>query len=224
MSLEKFFNLFPETKAVLFDMDGTVIDSMWMWSSIDREFLERTGKVYDPHFQKEIEGLSYRETVAYFKERFHVEEDLTQLAETLNNMAMYNYEKVVKFKPGAHDFLMELKAIGIKTGIATSNSAELVAACDRNLNLRGIFDTIRTTDMVERSKPFPDVYLLAARDISIAPENCVVFEDIIPGLMAGRNAGMRIVAVQDDYSMDVDQQKREMADYYIRDYKELIGA
>ena len=222
MSLEKFFEIAPGTEGILFDMDGTVVDSMWMWWKIDTDFLSSRGVEYDSHFQKEIEGLSYSETIRYFKKRFNVAEEESVLADILNQMAMDNYEFVVKFKEGAREFLTEVRKRGIKTGICTSNSQELVDACDRNLKLHEYFDTIRTTDMVERSKPFPDVYLLAASDIAVEPGKCVVFEDIIPGLMAGINAGMKTIAVQDDYSMDVDQEKRELADYYIKDYRELL--
>ena len=84
------------------------------------------------------------------------------------------------------------------------------------------FDSIRTTDEVENSKPFPDCYLLNAADLGVRPENCVVFEDIIPGIQAGRAAGMRVYAVADRYSKDAESEKKRLSDGFITDYRELI--
>ncbi len=216
----RFKNEKPE--AVLFDMDGSLVDSMWMWNKIDTEFLEARGLKYTPEFQQEIEGLSYLETVRYFKKKFCPEESEEELADILNNMAMAKYESEVTWKPGAKEFLECCREHNIPCGIATSNSRELVDACDRNLNLKKWIKSIRTADEVKKSKPFPDIYLQVAEDLNVDPAKCIVFEDVLPGIQAGKNAGMKVYAVQDDYSKDAEQEKREAADGFITDYRELL--
>ena len=106
--------------------------------------------------------------------------------------------------------------------MSTSNCSELLDACDRNLHFKEYFSSIRLTNDLVRSKPFPDCYLANAADLNVRPEDCVVFEDIIPGIEAGKAAGMRVVAVEDTYSSYAEEKKREMADYYIVDFRELL--
>ena len=208
--------------AALFDMDGTLVDSMWMWAKIDREIMEKRGIPFDRHFQIEIEGMSYNQTVAYMKERFGLKESIDEIKAEINDLAMEKYEFEVTYKPGALDFLKECRKEGIKGGMSTSNSEELLSACERNLHFMEYFQSVRTTNEVENSKPFPDCYLLNAEDLKVEPSRCVVFEDIIPGIQAGLAAGMRVIAVKDDYSIPVEDEKSRLSDGFISDFRELI--
>jgi len=208
--------------AALFDMDGTLVDSMWMWASIDRELMEKRGIAFDRHFQIEIEGMSYNQTVAYMKDRFDLSESIDEIKAEINALARDKYEYEVTYKPGALEFLKECRKAGIKCGMSTSNSKELLSACERNLHFMEYFQSVRTTNEVENSKPFPDCYLLNASDLQVEPSRCVVFEDIIPGIRAGIAAGMRVYAVKDDYSVPVEDEKRRLSDGFISDFRELI--
>ena len=73
------------------------------------------------------------------------------------------------------------------------------------------------------SKPAPDVYLAAAKSLNVSPENCLVFEDVPMGILAGKNAGMKVCAVEDSYSKEQMEQKKKLADYYIKDYDEVLN-
>ena len=115
------------------------------------------------------------------------------------------------------------KREGILLGIATSNDREIAEAA---LNARGLgvyFDSVRTSCEVEAGKPAPDVYLKVAEDLDVAPEECLVFEDIPNGIMAGKNAGMEVCAVYDEFSIKDDEEKRRLADYFIRDFFEIMN-
>ena len=90
-----------------------------------------------------------------------------------------------------------------------------------SLGIRSYFHSVKTGSQVERGKPAPDIYLAAAEELGVSPAGCLVFEDIVPGIRAGAAAGMRVCAVEDDYSRDQDREKRELADYYITDYGEV---
>lgn len=208
-------------KGCFFDMDGTIIDSMWMWRDIDIEFLGQRGIELPEDLQKRIEGKSFYETAVFFKKEFNLPESLEEIQAVWNDMAMHKYRDQVPLKPGVREFLDYLKEHGIALGIATSNSRELALCCLNSLAIADYFDTIVTGCDVAAGKPSPDIYLKCAADCNVNPAECLVFEDIILGIEAGHSAGMKVCAVYDDYSKDADDEKKRLADYYINDFGEI---
>ena len=211
-----------QKKAVIFDLDGTLVDSMWMWEDIDIEYLGRFGISLPSDLQKAIEGMSFSETAAYFKERFSLPCTLEEIKADWNRMAYEKYAREVPLKPGAGRFLAEMKRQGIPMGIATSNSMELVRAVLGRHRIADCFGTICIGCQVAKGKPAPDIYLKAAADLGVRPEECLVFEDVPMGILAGKNAGMEVCAVEDAFSEDQREEKRRLADYYIRSYDEIL--
>lgn len=209
-------------KAVIFDMDGTLVDSMWMWKQIDIDYLGRFGMELPEDLQESIEGMSFRETAIYIKNRFNIPEDIDTMMNTWNEMAYEFYKTKVDFKPGAREFILELKKRGIKCGIATSNSNELVDAVLGHLKALDYFEEIHTSLEVEHGKPYPDIYLLVAEKLGVDPENCLVFEDILPGIQAGKAAGMKVCAVYDEYSHQEMSVKIRYADYFFIGFDVLM--
>lgn len=215
-------NMMLNKKAVIFDLDGSLVDSMWMWREIDIEYLGRFGIALPEDLQSKIEGMSFSETAVYFKEVFQIPDSIEQMKADWNGMAWDKYMHEVPLKPGIPEFLAGCKAKGIKLGIATSNSRELVENIAAAHNLRDYFSSIMTGCDVAHGKPSPDIYLAVAAELQVEPSQCLVFEDIVPGIMAGKNAGMEVCAVEDAYSEHVRDRKKELADYYIEDYYGII--
>lgn len=213
--------MLKEIKAVIFDLDGTLVDSMWMWKDIDREFLGQYGIALPDDLQPSIEGMSFTETATYFKERFQIPLEVEEIKATWNEMAREKYCHQVPLKEGALDFLKYLKRIGIKTGIATSNSIELVKTIVAKHNINEYFDSIHTSCEVAHGKPFPDIYELVASDLEVEATDCLVFEDITQGIMAGKNANMKVCAVDDEFSRAENSKKRELSDYFIHTYYDI---
>ena len=209
-------------EAVIFDLDGSMVDSMWMWRAIDIEYLGRFGITLPENLQACIEGMSFSETAVYFKERFNLPDDLDTIKADWNRMAWDKYTYEVPVKDGVTELLQYCMDHGIKVGIATSNSRELVENVVKARHLDQYFDCIMTGCDVAKGKPAPDIYLAVARELNVSPENCLVFEDIIPGIQAGKAAGMRVCAVYDKYSEHQDAEKRTLADYYTYHFKELM--
>lgn len=214
--------MLTDKKAVIFDLDGTVVDSMWMWEAIDIEYLARFGIGLPPDLQKKISGMSFSETAVYFKEEFSLPDSLEKIKADWNDMAMEKYLREVTLKPGVLSFLRELKQKGMKTGIATSNSRELAMAVLEKRGLLMYFDEVHMSCEVEKGKPSPDIYLLVARYLGVEPEECLVFEDIPEGILAGRAAGMTVCAVEDEFSAAYREEKKKLADYYIESYDEVV--
>lgn len=211
-----------EIQAVLFDLDGTLVDSMWIWDQIDDEFLGKYGYQPPENLHDEIEGMSFSETAVYFKDRFRLPIPLETIKEIWNDMARDKYLHVVPLKPGVPEFLERLKAEGVRTGIATSNSGELAEAVLEARGIAGYFSCVVTGCEVNAGKPAPDIYLRAAQNLSVLPSSCMVFEDIPAGIRSGKSAGMTVTAVEDEFSAACREEKKKLADYYITDFRELL--
>ncbi len=209
-------------KAVIFDLDGTLVDSMGIWRNVDIEFLERRGIPLPEDLPQELESMEFMEVARYFKERFSLPDTPSEIAAEWTDMAMDQYLYKISMKPGLKEFLEFLKKRKIPLGIASSNHMDLVRAALKGHGLEEYFSVIVTCSDVERAKPEPDVYLEAARRLGAAPSDCMVFEDIPVGIRAGKSAGMRTCAVQDSYSQCQDGEKRRLADYYIESYAQVL--
>lgn len=209
-------------EAVIFDLDGTLADSMWVWTAIDKEFLDKYGLTQPENFHEGMEGKSYSETAAYFLELFpKLTQTLEELMDEWYEMAYEKYVNEVALKEGAIDFLMSLKRKGIKLGIATSNKRELAEALLKSQQVFELFDSIWTSCEAKAGKPAPDVYLKVAQSLQVEPEHCLVFEDVPNGILAGLNAGMKVCAVEDAFSQNQLEKKRKLANYYIRNYEDI---
>ncbi|MFC2582683.1 MAG: HAD family hydrolase [Lachnoanaerobaculum saburreum] len=209
-------------KACIFDLDGTLVDSMWMWPEIDKEYLGRFGIEYDDNLKNEIDGISFHETAVYFKNKFGISDSIEKICKDWEDMAYDKYKYEVKEKRGCQKFLEQLKSKGIKMGIATSNNRSMVDVVLESLGMKNFFEVITTSDEVKKGKPAPDVYLTTAKLLNVEPKHCLVFEDVVAGIIAGKSAGMKVCAVEDDFTREVRQRKKELSDYYIDDYSELL--
>lgn len=214
--------LFSGKQAALFDLDGTLVDSMWMWGAIDVEFLGRFGFDCPPDLQRTIEGMSFSETAAYFKERFALPMTIEEIKACWIAMSIDKYKTCVPLKPGAGEFLRYCKEQGLKTGIATSNAREMVDAVVDALQIGKYLDAVTTACEVAAGKPEPDIYLETASRLGVSAADCVVFEDVPAGILAGKRAGMTVLAVRDDFSENLEAEKRSLADGFIDDYFELL--
>ena len=153
--------MFDKIEAVIFDLDGTLVDSMGLWREIDIEFLGERGITYHDDLQEKIEGMSFTETARFCKEYYCLSESVEELKAIWNQMAKQKYRYEVQLKSGVKDFLDLLKQRGIKMGIATSNSEELIQAVNDAYHFDAYMSCIVTACSVNKGKPAPDVYLEA---------------------------------------------------------------
>ena len=208
--------------AVIFDLDGTLLDSMQVWKNIDIEFLGKRAIIPPPDLSRQIEGMSFQETATCFKEIFSLSESIEEIQDIWHTMAFDKYKNEIKLKDGAFDFLNILKDRNIKLGIATSNSRKLVETCLISLDIIDMFDTIITGNDITNGKPSPDIYLKAANFMNVAPGKCLIFEDIPNGIQAGINAKMRTCAVYVEFSDLLTDEKKELADFYIENFYDIL--
>lgn len=214
--------MWRDKKGAIFDMDGTLMDSMWIWRDIDIEYLGRFGIALPEDLQAKIEGLSFAETAVYFQEHFGITDSLEKIQSDWNDMAIDFYRHRIGMKRGARELLTQMKERGMKIGIATSNSVELTEECLAANGVADLFDTVRTSRDTPRGKPFPDIYLSVADEWGIAPEDLIVFEDIPNGAIAGKRAGMEVIAVADDYALPRREELIRIADHFIEDFTQIL--
>ncbi len=216
--------MLQDIDGIIFDLDGTLVDSMWIWPSIDDDFLAKyglTGQEPDT-FHEGMAGLSYTEVAQYFLDLFpSLPLNKEEIMDEWMEMAHDKYMTQVTPKKGVTAFIRSMKARGKKIGIATSNDLSLTMDTLQALGIMDLFDSVHSATEVAAGKPSPDIYLLVAEDLQAAPERCLVFEDIPQGIQAGKNAHMRVCAVEDDFSAPLRERKMKLADYYIEDYDEL---
>lgn len=210
-----------DKQAILFDLDGTLVDSMWMWADIDVAYLGRFGLSVPDNLQKDLDGMGFTETAVYFKQRFHLTDSVEQIKADWNDMARDFYAHRVSMKPGVPEFVREMAGQGKRMALTSSNSRELCTVCLEQLGLAAYIETIITACDVSGGKPLPDIYLAGARALGAAPEQCLVFEDIPMGILAGRRAGMAVCAVRDQYALDQEEEIRRMANWYISDFRQI---
>lgn len=223
MTEDKKLSSLEGIQAVIFDLDGTLVDSMWVWAAIDRDYFHQHGLEVPEDLQQRISGMSFSETADYIKSHFPISDTIEEMKDIWNRMAEETYKTQVPLKPGAKEFIQKIKSLGIKTGVATSNSKHLVELTLEARGIRKFMDSVHTSCEVEHGKPFPDIYLLVAEDLGVEPEHCLVFEDIVEGIQAGKRAGMRTCAVDDRGSKDIWEAKKQEADYAITDYHKLLN-
>ena len=214
--------MWRDKKGAIFDMDGTLMDSMWIWRDIDIEYLGRFGIALPEDLQAKIEGMSFAETAVYFREHFGITDSLEKIQSDWNDMAIDFYRHRIGMKRGARELLTQMKERGMKIGIATSNSVELTEECLAANGVADLFDTVRTSRDTPRGKPFPDIYLSVADEWGIAPEDLIVFEDIPNGAIAGKRAGMEVIAVADDYALPRREKLIRIADHFIEDFTQIL--
>lgn len=210
-------------KGAIFDMDGTILDSMCVWQEIDIAFLGKRGFEVPDDYLKMITPLGFLGAAEYTIERFGLDEKPEDLTREWYEMAKEAYAREVKLKPHAREYLEALKGAGTRLAVATSSAMELLEPCLKRNGIYDLFDAFVTTMEVGKGKEFPDVYLEAARRIGTAPENCIVYEDILKGILAAKKAGCaQIVAMEEPASAYEAEAIHKEADYYIRDFSELL--
>ncbi|MCM8709498.1 HAD family phosphatase [Clostridium sp. SYSU_GA19001] len=209
-------------KAAIFDLDGTLIDSMYVWEKIDLDFLKARNLEVPEGLNDAVTHLNFIDTAKYFKKRFNLTEEIEAIMDEWNTMAYYEYANNIKLKPGAEEYLSFLKSKGIKLAIASSNLKSLIEIVLKNNKVYDYFENITTTLETERGKNFPDVYLLTAKKLQVRPEQCIVFEDIIAAVLGAKAAGMKVVGVYDKASHYQADEISANADYFIYNYEDLM--
>ena len=181
-------------KGVIFDLDGTLIESGDVWTQIDIDFLGKRGFAVPENYGKAVSAMDFRQAAIYTKQLFSLPETIEEIAAEWRDMAIWHYTNDIEPVKGAPEFVRKLHSKGIKLALATASSRELYEPVLKRCDIYDCFDFFATTEQVERGKGFPDIYLLAAELLGLKPGECAVFEDIPEGVGAAKQGGFRVYA------------------------------
>lgn len=184
-------------KAVIFDMDGLLIDTEPTWTLVDQRFLDGYGKTYLPIDKSRFMGSGVREFIKFIKKRFSLFENEEKLLSERMGIFQSLVNENLKLMPGAENLLQEFSKNGYLLAMATGNTRQMMDLMTENLKIRKYFNVTVSSDEVPHGKPAPDIFLEAARRLDIKPKECLVLEDAINGVVAAKAAGMRAIAVCD---------------------------
>lgn len=215
-------NWLKNIEGAVFDLDGTLLDSSWVWEKVDEKFLGDRGFQVPDDYVDEISPLGAERAAVYTIERFGLNEDKDDIVREWIKMAKKEYATEVVCKPYAKEFLEELHKLNIKMAVATSSDRELFMKTLEREGILKYFQKIVTVDEVERGKDYPDIYEEAARRIKVNPHKCLVFEDILAGVTGASLGEFNVVAVFDEKSKHNWEKIKSISKYSINDYKELL--
>ena len=211
-----------EFKGAIFDLDGTIIDSMDVWETIDIKFFEKRNITMPNDYIEKINSMSFEEVAKYTIERFNLNESVDSLIKEWNDMAIYVYSNNIKLKPNVKEYLVKLKKHDIKIGLATSSPKELYEPVLKNNKVYDYFDTFTSVDDVKRDKNYPDIYLYTAKKLGLYPNECIIFEDILIAINTAKESNFKAIGVYDKSSYNDLDKIKVKSDKFIYDFKELL--
>lgn len=205
-------------RGAIFDLDGTLLDSMHVWKDIDIEFLGKRGYGVPPGYSESLAGLSFLETAEKVIATFDLKETPQDIMQEWNKMAVEAYRNRVKLKPYAKEYLEHLKQKGTRLAVCTALSRELYEPALQSNGVFDYFDAFVSTDEVSRGKNFPDAYLLAAQRLGLSACDCAVFEDVLAAVRSALAAGMQVYGVFDPSSAHDQKEIQAIVQGYLYDF------
>ena len=180
-------------RALLFDMDGLMVDSEPLWFEVERDFARSRGGDFSPEVARRCIGRGLANTLAVMHSHFEFPERAGDADEIIGRFIDRVGE--LSLKPGFAALFAEARARNVPRALASSSSRKLVEATLARFAIRQQFDAVVTGDCVAHPKPAPDIFLEAARRLAVPPGQCVVLEDSQSGVQAARAAGIPVIAV-----------------------------
>lgn len=205
--------------AVIFDLDGTLLDSMHIWDTLAEDYLKSVGVEAKPGLCDAVNTLMMEDAAVYLKKEYSLPYPTEKILEDIFAIVDDFYFNTTVLKHGVLDFLAQLKEKKIKMCIATASERYVVEAALKRCMAYEFFDRIFTCSEVGHSKTEPDIFFKAAEFLQEVPENILVFEDAHFAAQTAKDVGFKVCGVFDPSEKCIEELKRT-ADFYINSFKE----
>ena len=232
-------------KVIIFDMDGTLIDSVGIWNSVDRDLISRIKDDFtvtpDEGFiqnqrdetlrRYSTDANPYLKYAEYLKVQYQSDLSAEEIIKLRYAIASDYLKHKIDYKQNADILLKKLKRAGFMLVIATTtkkSNMDIYRICNTNIRSKApldeYFSLIYTREDVAKIKPSPQVHQMIMQKLGVSSRQCLVFEDSIVGIEAAKRAGIEVVGIYDDYSKDDMAEIEKQADYYFKDFSAVIEA
>lgn len=208
-------------RGAIFDMDGTLTDSMQVWKTIGSEFVKSCGKTPAPDLDRRFCSMSVYEAVDFIQREYGIPGSRDEVTDEINRTVERRYLEEVPLKDGVREFLEELAALGIPMCVATATDRYMADAALRRLGIRDFFGEIFTSRQVGVGKERPDIFHAAASFLGTEPCDTAVFEDSVVAVKTAKDAGFCVCGLYDDsfaYKWDVVQETADISAVSIREF------
>lgn len=209
-------------KAAIFDLDGTLLDSMHVWDKVGTKYMASQGVEADETFEKAIRDMDMLQIVDYILKRYGIKRSKEEIRSGVNKIVEQEYLNTVLPKKGVPQLLEELKRRGVGMCVATATDLHLVEAALKRCELLDCFSEIFTCTAVGAGKESPLIYEKALSRLGTQKCDTLVFEDALYAIETAKTAGFRVAAVQEEASKLQESEIKSLADLYIEDYCEFI--
>lgn len=206
-------------KGIIFDLDGTLLDSMFMWDTLGEDYLLKRGITPEKGLNEKFETMSMVQAAEYYQANYGITDSVEIIIDGVNRMIEDFYTNTVQVKDGVASMLKELQKCGMKMCIATAMDRYLVEAALKHNKINEYFSHILTCTEVGFGKDSPLIYEKALKKIGTSKEETLVFEDVAHAIETAKAAGFKVVGVYDKSAKKKQSQIKEMSDYYLVSYK-----
>ena len=209
-------------QSAIFDMDGTLIDSMPMWRNLLNDYLRSQGRMAKGNLWEEIRPLTLEDTAVYFREVYKLHQSEERIVEEINERIAAFYQTQAKAKPGVDKFLSLLKMEGVWMYVATGTDRPFAEAGLKCAGLDGYFRGMITCQESGAGKDkSADIFERAMVRLRSNKKDTIIFEDSLPAIRVAKAAGFRVAGVYDADCPGDQDEIRAISDYYIRSFEEM---
>ena len=208
-------------KAAVFDLDGTLLDSMWLWEGLANNYLKSIGIEPPEDLRDTLKKLSLLDGCHYIKDRFQLSKAPEEINDEMEELLEVHYAKHFMLKPYVLETLNGFKNSNIRMCLATATADNLVIKALERLGIGDCFEFIQTSNNIGIGKSNPEFFQAVIKRLDIEPKDIWVFEDALHCMISAKKCDLNIVALQDDSAISDRQEIKKVADIYIDDFSQL---